>query len=109
MFNHQGKGLSTKCKNTHINSHVYCYLANSQFHGDACFYVEYTKHIHSASNGQEGYHAFPSGPGLKANLGKAVLMTVAQRPNVSQRGREKLARLGSLDLATEFSMWNESK
>ncbi len=36
-------------------------------------------------------------------------MTVAQRPNVSQRGREKLARLGSLDLATEFSMWNESK
>ncbi len=113
MFNHQGKGLSTKCKNTDINSRVYCYPANCQFHGDACFYAECTKQIHSASNGQERYHAFPSGPGLRpwaqGQPRKAVLMTVAQRPNVSQRGREKLARLGSLDLATEFSMWSESK
>lgn len=63
----------------------------------------------SASNGQKGNHAFPLGLGLRANLGTAVLMTVAQRPNVSQRGREKLARLGSLDLAAEFSMWSGSK
>lgn len=58
---------------------------------------------------KEGTTLSPSGPGLQANHGKAVLMTVAQRPNVSQRRREKLARLSSLNLATEFSMWNKSK
>lgn len=58
---------------------------------------------------KEGTTLFASDTGLRASLGKPVLMTVAQRPNVSQGGREKLARLDSLDLATEFSMWNESK
>lgn len=58
---------------------------------------------------KEGTTLSPQALGSGPTFGKAVLMTVAQRPNVSQRGREKLARLGSLDLATEFSMWKESK
>lgn len=58
-----------------------------------------------ASSGQTGNHA--SVLGLIASLGKAVLMTVALRPNVLLQAEGELAPLGSLDLVTEFS--GESK
>lgn len=60
----------------------------------------------SASSGQTGTHA--SVLGLIASFGKAVLMTVALRPNVLLGAEGELAPLGSLDLVTEFdgeSMW----
>lgn len=103
MFSHQGKRIAN------FNRHAGCFCANSQFGGDACCMCWMFKADTVCLQWPGRLPRFPLRPGLRASLRKAVLMTVAQRPNVSQQRREKLARLGSLDLVTEFSMRNESK
>lgn len=72
-----------------------------------CFYIHTSANYMCtpASSGQTGNPA--SVLGLIASIGKAVLMTVARRPNVLLQADGELAPLGSLDLVTDFS--GESK